>query len=57
MNDKRLKFVNLFMGKINSLSDDLYESLMDKEDKNAIDTSNNIIQLLSDLKSTLRDEI
>ncbi len=54
---QRVKFVNVTMGYLNNLCDDLYEALMD-EDFNSVETIiQNIYEVLKDLEETFQNEI
>lgn len=54
---QRVKFVNITMGYLNNLCDDLYEALMD-EDFDSVETIvQNIYEVLKDIDETFQNEI
>lgn len=55
--EQRVKFVNITMGYLNNLCDDLYEALMD-EDFDSVETIvQNIYEVLKDIDETFQNEI
>lgn len=54
--NKLLQYVNSTMEEVNSLSDELYESLIDKDFESTIETCNKLSKLLKDVrKGCLQD--
>ena len=49
-------FVTLTIGLLNSLTTDLYESLMDGDLQDSLDTVEKIEELLTDLKETIKKD-
>ena len=55
LKSQRVVSINYLMHEINSMTDDLYEALMDGETDEAVDTIENLCVRLSDLLETLDD--
>ena len=49
-NGASVNYVNSIMKEINSLSDDLYESLMDNESESTKNSIDKLIEILSDVR-------
>jgi len=54
---QRVKFINTTMHMVNSLCDDLYESLFDEDFSAVEEISININEILRDLTETFKNEI
>jgi hypothetical protein len=55
LKSQRVVSINYLMHEINSMTDDLYEALMDGETQDAVAAIEDICVMLSDLLETLED--
>lgn len=57
LDEKRLKYINHLMDDIHDKSNEVYESLVDKDFNQAEHNINQLISTLNDIKSSFKDEI
>ena len=56
-NGVNLRFINFLMKQINDHSDDIYESLVDKQYNETLDSSKKLISILDELNKSLEDDL
>jgi len=57
LDEQRIKYINHLMDDIHKQSSDIYESLIDKDFKEAEHNINKLISVLNNIKSTLKDDM
>lgn len=55
--DKRIKFINDVMQSVNDNVDDIYESLIDEEYYECEQKIDTLVEILSDVKKTFKEEL
>ncbi len=57
LDEQRVKYINHLMDDIHKRSSDVYESIIDKDFKEAEYNINQLISTLNNIKSSFKDEI
>jgi|TARA_R110000803_G_scaffold19999_8_gene51729 flagellin-specific chaperone FliS len=57
LDEQRVRYINHLMEKINNQASEIYEGLIDKDFAQAEVDINQLIAILSNIKSSLKDEV